>query len=1039
MRKILLTVCAAMLAFGAGAVAGTNSDAQATRINDLSATSARVQKRADKRSGPVFTAEKGITGVQRYIVQLDEPPVASYRGGISGLKATSPAVAAGTSKDLKRGSARRKLNARSPEANAYRRYLQTRQAQFRNRVTSVLGFRPKLVRQYKYSLNGMTMKMTQDQALTVAALPGVKRISRDVKHPVLTDRGPYFIGADKLWEGSVPGITGGGNYGEGIIVGIMDTGINGDHPSFADIDDDGYDHTNPYGPGNYRGECFRSPSLVCNDKLIGRYNFTAEGATSEDEDGHGSHVGSTAAGNVLYDTPIMDAEGNPSDFSIARISGVAPRANIIAYRVCVDGCFSSDIIAAVDQAILDGADVLNHSIGSAFGSPWEDAKSQSFKSAREAGISIANSAGNSGPEPFTVDGSTNAPWASAVAASTHDRLQQKSIGNFSGGDTAPPGSMVGAGITAGLTAPIVYAGDYDNPNDPGGDPAQCLEAFPAGTFNGEIVLCDRGAIARTQKGINVRDGGAGGYVLANVQGGDSFLANDVHVIPAIQLVADDGDVVKAWLASGSGHVATIEPMVFGTDSPDADVMADFSSRGPYPGFDFLAPSISAPGVSIYAAYADPIDWTIISGTSMSSPHIAGSMAMLKDVQPDWTDAEILSAMMLTATTDLRKEDFATAADPFDYGAGRVQLDLAAASGLVLDEIVANFDLANPAIGGDPKTLNIASMVDQECLATCTWQRTVRATKDATWTTSGASDYGVPVTVEPASFALTAGQTQVVTISADVRGLTIGEWVFGEAVMTPDRSDVPEARMPIAVNPASTQVPDFLKFGVNRDSGSRSAGNFRVAEAVAGLEYEAFGLTAGEQRVVTITGETGEFSPYTGAATAIEFYFVPEGTKRLLITTTNSEAPDVDLFVGRDNNEDGEITPDEELCQSGTEASLESCELLGDVVAQGGTFWAAALNFEASAPGASDDTQINAAIVAPTRGNTFASGPSDVGAGEPFGVRVFWDQEMDQHTTYYGAVAVSSANGVIDELIPVDIDRGSRRRDRRGLAVLGPGG
>ncbi len=1027
MRKILLTVCAATLAFGAGAVSGTNSDAQATRVTDLAAVGTRVEKRTDKRAGPVFQPEKGISGLQRYIIQLAEPPVASYRGGINGMKATSPEVVAGTSKNLQRGDARRKLRARSPEANAYRSYLQDRQAEFRSQVTAVLGFRPKLLRQYRYSLNGMTLRMTQDQALQVAQLPGVKRITRDIKHPILTDRGPWFIGADKLWEGAVAGISSGsgGDWGEGIIVGIMDTGINGDHPSFADIADDGFDHTNPYGAGNYKGECFQNAALVCNDKLVGRYNFTADGPTSEDQDGHGSHVGSTAVGNVLYDVPIIDAEGNPSDFTIDRVSGVAPRANIIGYRVCVDGCFSGDIIAAVDQAIVDGVDVLNHSIGSAFGSPWDDAKSQSFKAAREAGISIANSAGNSGPEPFTVDGATNAPWAAAVAASTHDRdIETKLLHAFSGGDTPAPAAMVGRSITLGLTAPIVYAGDYDNPNDPGGDPAQCLQPFPAGTFNGEIVVCDRGAIARVQKGINVRDGGAGGYVLANVQGGDTFLADDPHVIPGIQISADDGDALKAWLASGTGHVATIDPTgAFAAGSPDADVMAGFSSRGPYPGYNFLAPAISAPGVAIYAATADPIQWEFLQGTSMSSPHIAGSLAMLKDVRPEWTDAEMLSAMMLTATTEMRKEDFATAADPFDFGGGRVRLDLAAASGLVLDEIVANFDLANPAIGGDPRTLNIASMVDMECLATCTWQRTVEATTDGTWTTSGTSNYGLPVTVEPASFTLTAGQTQVVTVTADVRGLTIGDWVFGEAVMTPERSDVPEARMPIAANPASSQVPDFLKFEVNRDSGSRSAGNFRVAEAIAGLEYEAFGLTAGEARVVSITGETQEFSPYTGNATAIEFFFVPEGSQRLLFTTSNSESPDVDLFVGRDNNEDGEITPDEELCQSGTEASLESCELIGEVVEQGGTYWAAVINYATSAPGAVDDTQLNAAVVAPTRGNAAASGPSDVDAGEPFGVRVFWDQEMLEGNTYYGAVRVSSVNGVISEIIPVDIDRG----------------
>jgi subtilisin family serine protease len=763
----------------------------------LTPAQATIDTTAVSRQKSVFTPEKGLTGEYNYIVRFSEPPLATYRGGIAGLAATSPEI----DKDVRGSQQKRpsKLNAQSANSRAYLAYLGQRHVEREQQIGKKLNRAPRVIHRYKAALNAITIRMTQDEAIKLVGMEGITHIERDFLAQPDTDRGPTFIGAEPVWDGSGTGVP--AAQGEGVIVGIIDSGINGQHPSFADIGGDGYDHTNPNGPGTYFGECFRTPDLVCNDKLIGRYNFTdaqpGAAVSSEDVDGHGSHVASTAAGNVLNAVPVVNAEGNASGVTnIGRMSGVAPHANIIAYRVCAPNCAISDSIKAIDQAILDGVDVLNESISNQPGSPWNSSKALAFLNARAAGISVAISAGNSGPGFGTAATAVNAPWNAGVAALSHDRaIPAKTLTDFSGGSTSLA-TLEGRAVTSGYgPANIVYAGNFSN-----GDfnPAQCLTAFPAGTWtNGEIVVCDRGTIARTQKCINVRNGGAAGCVLANITGGASDIADDAHVIPAIHISAAHGNALKTWLASGSGHRATItESGAWSIDPARGDIMAAFSSRGPYTGFDFLAPNVAAPGFAVYAASRSPEQYAFLQGTSMASPHVAGAMALIRQVTT-WSDAEILSALMSTGQRTVLKQDGVTPANSFDYGAGRIRVNLAAIAGLILDESAANFQAADPALGGDPKTLNVASMVNRDCRGKCSWQRTVKATTSATWIAGSSGDMGI--SVEPASFTLAAGESQTITVTADVSALGLFDWYFAALTLTPDVSEVPVTTMPVVVN------------------------------------------------------------------------------------------------------------------------------------------------------------------------------------------------------------------------------------------------
>jgi uncharacterized repeat protein (TIGR01451 family) len=803
---------------------------------------------------------------QIYIVQLKDAPVATYRGGVPGYARTmiDPRQRGVSANVTSRGV----LDAHSPASQAYASYLENRQAEFKRRLEQRLGRTIPQVYSYKFVLNGLALKMTEAEAKRAAAIPGVKSVRPSRLDPIDTSDTPEFLGVTGIWDGSQSG--GIPAQGEGFIVGLLDTGINHENHSFAPVGDDGYAPVNPLGDGVFLGECNDFPGL-CNNKLIGSYYFLADsGGTdpltppgdpiSKDTDGHGSHTASTAAGNHNDQATVYNFLGDDSGFSFGRISGMAPHANVIAYKVCAPSCGSSDRIAATEQAIQDGVNVLNHSIGSSTTNPWDNDVALAFLNARAAGMFVAVSAGNDGPAAGTAARGINAPWTTSSGASTHWReIPDKTLHDLSGGDTPPPGTITGKSLTPGYTGPIVYAGDYDN-GDP--DPEQCLNEFPPGTWtNGEIVVCDRGTIARVVKCANVAAGGAGGCVLANIDGGASDVFADPHVIPGINIDNVQGNALKAWLASGTGHMGTISPTPDPIVNPDvADIMAGFSSRGPYIGLEFLVPSVSAPGVDVFAAGAnlqfhhpgfdtedpndDPSvagDYGIIGGTSMASPHTAGVAALLSQLHPDWTIAEVQSALMTTGTPAMRKEDGVTPADPFDFGGGRIQAAEAARAGLVLDVTIDEYEAADPDLGGDPSALNLPALVSNDCSPTCSWQRTVRNATDApvSYSVSTVAAAGMSIEVSPSDFSLDVGETQTISIFADVTTAAKDVFNFGEVRFHPAAGDLPEQHFPVAAFYATSSDPDSLIKRVDKE----------VAGPGETLTYEI---------TVTNTGDTDVF-------------------------------------------------------------------------------------------------------------------------------------------------------------------------------------
>ncbi|XP_051114330.1 subtilisin-like protease SBT1.8 [Andrographis paniculata] len=556
-----------------------------------------------------------------------------------------------------------------------------------------------LVYTYEAAYNGFAAALTAAEVESLRRTDSVLGVYEDTMYSLHTTRSPEFLGLDG-------GIGAWGRHGleelnqasQDVIIGVLDTGIWPESKSFSDLN-------MPEVPARWRGECEAAgdfdPKIHCNRKLIGArffskgYNVAAsesggkEIESPRDHEGHGTHTASTAAGSPVANASLFGYAGG-----IAR--GMAPRARLAAYRVCwTSGCLGSDILAAMDRAILDGVDVLSMSLGGGSAPYFRDTIAVGAFAAMERGIFVSCSAGNSGPAKESI--SNVAPWIMTVGAGTIDR-------DFPAFATLGNGRrFAGVSLYSGKgmgTKPIrlVYPKTSTNSSN------FCLAGtLGAAAVRGKVVLCDRGINSRVEKGAVVRDAGGVAMILANTAENGEELVADSHLLPAMAVGRKVGDILRKYVATNRSPKAALTFAGTVVNVKPSPVVAAFSSRGPNTVTpEILKPDVIGPGVNILASWSQSVGpsglskdtrispFNIISGTSMSCPHISGLAALLKAAHPNWSPSAIKSALMTTAYThDVSGAPLRDAADnsvstPWVHGAGHVDPHRAVNPGLVYD-------------------------------------------------------------------------------------------------------------------------------------------------------------------------------------------------------------------------------------------------------------------------------------------------------------------------------------------------------------------
>ncbi|XP_024538202.1 subtilisin-like protease SBT2.5 [Selaginella moellendorffii] len=544
---------------------------------------------------------------------------------------------------------------------------------------------------YHHLINGFAVKLQDHQADTLKSAPGVMLVQKDWRVSKLTTHTPDFLGLPTgVWSQQ----GGAGNAGDGIVVGIIDTGIDPTHPSFSGQAFASNSSSNTSsGLKNFRGSC--EVASFCNGKIVGARHFAAAATASGnfnasvdfdsplDGDGHGSHTASIAAGN--YNVPVTI-----NGYSYGKASGMAPRARIAVYKALYRqfGGFVADVVAAIDKAVEDGVDVLNLSVGpnsppSSSSATFLNVFDMAILAAVKQGVFVAQAAGNGGPYPRTIV--SFSPWIATVAAGLDDRSYPNyiSLGNaktLPGVGLAPPTpgsstySMILAKDAVGNSSNYFFS-----PND-----CQDPSLFNAQLVKGKVLICTFsfsfifGGATVHQVAATVANLSAVGFVLVveSDLAGSKFEPVPISVPGIVITTSESSEELlryynssttraangKAASFNATAKIGNGQEAVFNSSAPQ---VALYSSRGPdvrnfaFQDADVLKPNILAPGSLIWGAWTpsgtdEPNfqgkNFALVSGTSMASPHVAGIAALLKKEFPGRSPAVIASAMMTTAST-----------------------------------------------------------------------------------------------------------------------------------------------------------------------------------------------------------------------------------------------------------------------------------------------------------------------------------------------------------------------------------------------------
>ncbi|TDW23899.1 S8 family serine peptidase [Kribbella kalugense] len=835
-----------------------------------------------------------------YIVQLDDSPVAEYDGDIAGLAATK--IAPGG-----------KLLKTAAPVIDYVKHLASERDQLlhNSKITKLYD--------YNYTYAGFSAQMSYDDAVKLAKSSGVKSVEpSEIEHVDTVDT-PRFLGLSGkggAWQ-QAGGID---KAGDGVIIGMIDSGYTPERPSFAPMKTT--KQSDAIIAKKWKGTCQAGEEapVTCNNKVIGARYFDkgigtrpipAEYKSPRDYGGHGTHTASTAAGNYGVDMTVMGRD-------YGKGSGMAPHARLAIYKAlwAVDATgggsgTDADIVAAIDAAVADGVDVINYSI-SGSGSSYVNATGLAFLRAAKAGVFVASSAGNTGPGEATV-GKTY-PWVTSVANGTHDRDIQTTVTLGNGK------SYTGAGIGAGVpSSPVILAKDAGLQ---GADPAN-LVLCQAGTLDpakvkGKIVVCDRGVNARVDKSLQVKNAGGVGMILLNLT--PSTLDSDLHSVPTVHLDDTKAAEIKAYVSATANPTAAISA---GTPvRVTAPMVAASSSRGPSPAGngDLLKPDIMAPGTNVLAATtafsAAGGEYAFMSGTSMSTPHIAGIAAVLKSKHPTWSPMAIKSAMMTTATDKDTsgkpiKNDSGSQANPFGYGAGEVQPKLGMDPGLVYDSTYTDWAKFVCGSGQVPATHELCAngkidLSDLNYPTIAIGDLAGKQTVTRTVTNVGKlPEIYVPkveglkvlkVTVSPRILITLPGRSTTYKVTFENNGAPLEQYSFGRLIWKSAQHSVAST---LAIKPLTVKAPTQVN-----GTGTSGSVEVPVTAGYAGtLNASAVGLSPATVGEAALKSPGGVAFPTTAPKAndhVAKFTVnVPAGTTYARFSTFDADYPagtDLDVFV-----------------------------------------------------------------------------------------------------------------------------------------------
>ncbi len=932
----------------------------------------------------------------RYIVVLNEKPAATYDGGTPGLAATKP-------------DSGKKLDTGKTDVQRYEAHLEAKQAE----VAGQQNVRIK--RQFTAAVNGFSANLTGDQAIKLAKDPGVLVVAPD------TENAPDYSSTDFLKLSGPNGtwntkFGGQAAAGKGVVVGVIDTGYTPSSAFFAGDQvmplvgdpvvgvpyrtDDGKIAMLKSDGDTFIGECQKGEGTgadfdgsACNSKVLAAHYFAddfltyvpaeerspLEKISPVDVASHGTHTASTAAGNANVET-FVDGR------SFGLTSGIAPAAKLSVYKVCWEdtdpnsgGCYSSSSIAAVDQAIYDGVDVLNYSISGAT-STTTDPVSMAFLSAASAGIFVAASAGNSGPTASTVN--HGEPWVTTVAASSFSQELQGTV-EFSDGSKFRGASIMNREVKgAGVVLAASAAATAGNPNA-----ALCgPDTLDPAKVAGKVVVCDRGVFDRVAKSKEVQRGGGVGMILVNLS--NSSLDTDKHAVPTVHVNPPATETIKAKVTANPAITVSLVNKDTTGLAPEAQPqIAGFSSRGPLLATesDLLKPDVTAPGVAVLAGVS-PIgtggdNFGFLSGTSMAAPHVAGFGALVLGKNPRWSPATVKSAMMTTAG-DIKNADGSKNTDVLATGAGQVDPARMLDPGLVYDANEDDYlkfiqgtgvDLGIPGLGTTKaRDMNVPSFSLGNLTGKIEVTRTLTALTPGTYRVK-ADVPGVKVTVTPSILTFgTAGEKKNFKVSFENQSAALGKFAMGSLTWQGANKSVAS---PIAVRPQSVVTSKDVAF---TSEGGTGSGDLKVVSGTNNaINMTLDGLSKADSSAIELVPGPVALG-VTNASNFAKAVQVPAGSPLAKLSVYSADPnADFDMYV---------VNPANQLIQVATSSASESLSIPNPAPGTYRIF----VNLYASPNGQATKASVDAAVLGSNVGNaTLTPNPLRLANGKSGVVTMKW--------------------------------------------------